>query len=136
MRFRRARLAAEPRLNAFSIPHRHRSRFPTTGLHHGFKGRFVKKKDFQYTHVAMPLNSLHRTRTLPDDTDGLRANRDPLIEQTSTLRKSYFYTNLPYGPISTHDPTRALSKALERVSDDAQDKAVAPVEMDSRSSMH
>jgi len=38
--------------------------------------------------------------------------------------------------ISTHDPTRALSKALERVSDDAQDKAVAPVEMDSRSSMH
>jgi hypothetical protein len=46
------------------------------------------------------LKSLHRTRTLPDDADGLRANRNPLIEQASTLRKSYFYTNLPYGPIS------------------------------------
>jgi hypothetical protein len=46
----------------------------------------------------MPLNSLYRTRTLPDDADGLRANRNPLIEQASTLRKSCFYTNLPYGP--------------------------------------
>jgi hypothetical protein len=56
----------------------------------------VRKKDFQYTHVAMPLNSSHRTRTFPDDADGLRANRNPLIEQASTLRKSYFYTNRAY----------------------------------------
>jgi hypothetical protein len=43
----------------------------------GFKGRFVRKKDFQYTHVAMPLNSLHRTRTLPDDGSGASGDFGP-----------------------------------------------------------
>ena len=46
----------------------------------GFKGRFVRKKDFQYTRVAMPLKSLDRTRTIPDDANGLLANRNSLIE--------------------------------------------------------
>jgi hypothetical protein len=55
----------------------------------------------------MPLNSLNRTRTLPDDADGLRANRNPLIEQASILRKSYFYTNLPYGPVKRYVATIA-----------------------------
>ncbi len=46
----------------------------------GFKGRFVRKKDFQYAHIAMPLNSLDRARTIPDDADGLRASRNPMVE--------------------------------------------------------
>src|SRR6266403_4178161 len=50
----------------------------------GFKGRFVRKKDFQYAHIAMPLNSLDRARTIPDDADGLRASRNPMVEQASS----------------------------------------------------
>jgi hypothetical protein len=46
----------------------------------GFKGRFVRKKGFQYAHVAMPLNLLDLIRTLPDDTNTLQGNRNLLIE--------------------------------------------------------
>jgi hypothetical protein len=65
---------------------------------YGFNGRFVRKKDFQYSQGSMSLKLLDLIRSLPHDTDTVPGKRNLLIVYVSTWRMSYSPTNLPCKP--------------------------------------